>query len=80
MHLSETERQEMTEQTILTVVSAVVASMGGVIAFLYRQISEQAKAVQEKLTDCEDDREDLWRFLLTKFPSDEVLKTKTTKR
>ncbi len=70
----------MDSATVFTAASTVVASLGGVIAFLYRQLTENAKLIQTKLDDCESDREDLWKFLLTKFPHDEVERSRRTKQ
>ena len=40
---------------------AAVTGLGGCVGFLWKQQSDTYKGIMEKLTDCESDREDLWR-------------------
>lgn len=42
-----------TLQTVLTLVSSAVAAMGGVVAFLWRQISANNQKTESKLEKCE---------------------------
>jgi len=39
------------------------ATLGGVIAALWRQMLVHFKHVEEKLKDCEDDRANLWEVV-----------------
>ena len=39
------------------------ATLGGVIAALWRQMTTHFGHVEEKLKDCEDDRQHLWEVL-----------------
>lgn len=39
------------------------ATLGGVIAALWRQMMTHFGHVEEKLKDCEDDRQNLWECL-----------------
>ena len=39
------------------------ATLGGVIAALWRQVMTHFGHVEEKLKDCEDDRQNLWECL-----------------
>lgn len=40
---------------------AAITGLAGCVAFLWKQAVENHKAVMIKLTDCEEDRENLWR-------------------
>ena len=40
---------------------AAVTGLTGCVGFLWKQQADTHKSVMEKLTDCEGDREDLWK-------------------
>ena len=40
---------------------AAVTGLAGCIAWLYKQQIDNHKSICEKLSDCEGDREDLWK-------------------
>ena len=46
--------------TVVPLLLTAITTLGGVIAFLYKQQSETNKHQAKKLDDCEQDREKLW--------------------
>ena len=52
-----------------TILLGAISTLAGVITFLWKQVSDNHKAVYTKLTDCEDDREELWRTLYQIHPA-----------
>ena len=45
----------------ISMLIAAVTGLGGCVGFLWKQAVDNHQSVMLKLTDCESDREDLWR-------------------
>lgn len=52
-----------TDPTMISMLLGAMATMGTVIAVLYRHIQNNFLRVQEKLDDCETDRAELWKVI-----------------
>lgn len=48
---------------------AAITTLSGVVTFLWKQVSDNHKAVYAKLTDCESDREELWKMMHAIHPA-----------
>ena len=57
------------EPTVNGLLIAAVTSLAGVVAFLWKQVNDNCKGIQEKLADCEEDREELWKTLYQIHPA-----------
>ena len=50
----------MTEPTINGLLIAAITTLGGVVGYLWKQLSAQYKEIQDRSQDCDDDRRNLW--------------------
>ena len=62
------------DPTMFTVLCTGISALAGCVAYLWKQQSSYFAKVEEKLTDCEEDREDLWRALIAANPSCETIR------
>ena len=60
------------DPTMFSVLATGISVLAGSVAYLWKQQTNHFVRVEEKLTDCEEDREDLWRALIATNPSAEV--------
>lgn len=60
------------DPTMFSVLATGISVLAGSVAYLWKQQTNHFAKVEEKLTDCEEDREDLWRALIATNPSAEV--------
>lgn len=54
---------------MFTVLATGISTLAGCVAYLWKQQVNHFARVEEKLTDCEEDREDLWKALIAQNPS-----------
>ena len=73
MHLSET-LAAAADPTIVTILLSAIGALASSVAFLWKQTSEHFKEIKDKLADCEDDREDLWKALIAHNPAAETVR------
>jgi len=57
-----------------TILLGAISALAGVITFLWKQVSDNHKAVYAKLTDCEQDREELWKAMYSIHPAAREIK------
>ena len=70
----ERSTSNMNEPTVNGLLIAAVTGLAGVVTFLWKQISDNHKSIVTKLTDCEEDREELWKTLYTIHPAAKTAK------
>ena len=63
-----------TDPTMFSVLATGISALAGCVAYLWKQQSRHFANVEEKLNDCEEDREDLWRALIAQNPSAETVR------
>jgi hypothetical protein len=57
------------DPTMFTVLATGISALSGCVAYLWKQQTNHFATVEEKLNDCEEDREDLWKALIAQNPA-----------
>lgn len=73
MTIVEIVAQAGSSPTLVAALMSALGVLGSCVAYLYKLHQDAFKEVKEKLTDCEDDRKDLWRALYRIDPSSRYL-------
>ncbi len=53
----------MTDPTVNGLLLAAVTSLGGVVAYLWKQLSAHYSELKEQHNECVEDREKLWKAM-----------------
>lgn len=58
------------DPTTLTILGSTIAGMGTAIGILWKTFMTHIMKVEEKLTECEDDRKELWMVIANQCGKD----------
>ena len=64
----------MTDPTVNGLLLAAVTSLGGVVAYLWKQLSAHYNELKEQHKECVDDRERLWKAMYAIHPACKEIK------
>lgn len=57
------------DPTMFTVLATGISTLAGCVAYLWKQQTAHFATVEKKLSDCEEDREDLWKAMIAQNPA-----------
>lgn len=64
----------MTDPTVNGLLLAAVTSLGGVVAYLWKQLSAHYNELKEQHRECVEDREKLWKAMYSIHPAAKEIK------